>query len=171
MSSFVLIIIICVWISQKIVYPFCPIPWSPFLLFLYHFPRLFFSLLDNFLFFLVQQILHQHIYNPLYFSRFRFSLFFKSASKRKTFSFCLFQKFPVLENFFRMQRYEIISTSKQKTNFFFKKTQKKLFSHAPTPSIVHWPPFSPLISSTPSLFLSSIKKNKTRNEGVKVKKC
>ena len=96
----------------------------------------FFSLSDNFLFFLVQPFLHPHVSNSLSFSCFSFSFLFQSLPKRKTFHFSPSQKFPVLENFFRMQRYKIITTSKQKTNFFFKKTQKKLFFLFPTPLIV-----------------------------------
>ena len=93
----------------------------------------FFSLSDNFLFFLVQPILHHSYSNFLTFSCFSFCPLAERLPKRKTFPFSPPQKFPVLENFFQMQRYEIISTSKQKTNFFFKKTQKKLFFLSPTP--------------------------------------
>lgn len=112
---------------------------SPFTIPL-HFLRPFFSLLDNFLSFVVQPILHLDVSNLLSFSCFSFCSLSKSFSKRETFFFSSPQKFTFLENFFQMQRYKILITSKQKTNFFFKKTQKKLFFPSPTPSFVHCPP-------------------------------
>ena len=105
---------------------------SPFTIPL-HFLRPFFSLLDNFLSFVVQPILHLYVSNLLSFSCFSFSLSLQSFPKRETFLFSSPQKFTFLENFFQI-------TSKQKTNFFFKKTQKKLFFPSPTPSFVHCPP-------------------------------
>ena len=95
---------ICVLILQKIVVPFCPTPVKPS----YTFPPLFlmsfFSLLDNFLFFVVQPLLYSSTRNYLSISCFSFSLSLQSFPKRETFSFQPFQKFPVLGNFFRMQR-------------------------------------------------------------------
>lgn len=124
----------------KIAYSFCPFGSSPPFTIPLHFLRPFFSLLDNFLSFVVQPILHLDVSNLLSFSCFSFSLSLQSFPKRETFLFSSPQKFTFLENFFQMQRYKILITSKQKTNFFFKKTQKKLFFPSPTPSFVHCPP-------------------------------
>lgn len=124
----------------KIAYSFCPFGSSPPFTIPLHFLRPFFSLLDNFLSFVVQPILHLDVSNLLSFSCFSFSLSLQSFPKRETFFFSSPQKFTFLENFFQMQRYKILITSKQKTNFFFKKTQKKLFFPSPTPSFVHCPP-------------------------------
>ena len=117
---------------------------SPFLFtFLDH----FFSLLDNFLSFVVQPILHLDVSNLLSFSCFSFCSLSKSFSKRETFFFSSPQKFTFLENFFQMQRYEILITFTYKTNFFFRKTQKKLFFPSPTPSFVHCPPCFLMVES------------------------
>lgn len=147
---------ICVLILQKIVVPFCPTPVKPSHTFPPLFLMSFFSLLDNFLFLVVQPLLYSSTRNYLSISCFSFSLSLQSFPKRETFSFQPFQKFPVLGNFFRMQRYEILITFKQKTNFFLKKTQKKLFFPSPTPSFVHFTPvFSSFIPTLPSSYLTS----------------
>ncbi len=95
---------ICVLMLQKIVVPFCPTPVKPSHTFPPLFLMSFFSLLDNFLFFVVQPLLYSSTRNYLSISCFSFSLSLQSFPKRETFSFQPFQKFPVLGNFFRMQR-------------------------------------------------------------------
>lgn len=134
-------IVIC---KRSFSYPFCPILCSHPCTFLQHFLWPFFSLLDNFLSFVVQLFLLFTFSNPLIFSCFSFSALSKSFPKRETFLFLPLQKFPVLENFFRMQRYEIITTYKHKTNFFLKKSQKKWFFLSPTLPIAHRTSFSSL---------------------------
>ena len=132
-------IVIC---KRSFAYPFCPILCSHPCTFPQHFLWPFFSLLDNFLSFVVQLLLHLSLSNSLFISCFQISSLSKSFPKRETFLFQPLQKFPVLENFFRMQRYEIIITYKQKTNFFLKNTQKKWFFHFPTLLIAHHTSFS-----------------------------
>lgn len=97
--------------------------------------------------FVVQPILHLDVSNLLSFSCFSFCSLSKSFSKRETFFFSSHQKFTFLENFFQMQRYEILITFTYKTNFFFRKTQKKLFFPSPTPSFVHCPPCFLMVES------------------------
>lgn len=97
--------------------------------------------------FVVQPILHLDVSNLLSFSCFSFCSLSKSFSKRETFFFSSPQKFTFLENFFQMQRYEILITFTYKTNFFFRKTQKKLFFPSPTPSFVHCPPCFLMVES------------------------
>lgn len=97
--------------------------------------------------FVVQPILHLDVSNLLSFSCFSFCSLSKSFSKRETFFFSSPQKFTFLENFFLMQRYEILITFTYKTNFFFRKTQKKLFFPSPTPSFVHCPPCFLMVES------------------------
>lgn len=97
--------------------------------------------------FVVQPILHLDVSNLLSFSCFSFRSLSKSFSKRETFFFSSPQKFTFLENFFQMQRYKILITSKQKTNFFFKKTQKKLFFPSPHPFICTLPPCFLMVES------------------------
>ncbi len=122
---------------KNIAYLFCPFGFSLHCTIPLHFFKPFFSLLDNFLSFLVQPILRLFTSNSLYFSCFSFLSLEKYFQKRKTFRFSSSQNFPVLENFFQVQRYKIIITSKQKMNFFSKKTQKKCFPPSPPPPFVH----------------------------------
>ena len=117
-------------------YSFCPILFNSSLLF-HTLPQIFFSLLDNFSSIRIQSSLHVQPSNRMYFNHFIFHFICKSFPKRKTFLFQPHKKFPVLENFFRMQRYKIITTSQQKKQTFFQKTQKKMFFHSPTPPFAH----------------------------------
>ena len=143
---------------QKIVVPFCPTPVKPSHTFPPLFLMSFFSLLDNFLFFVVQPLLYSSTRNYLSISCFSFSLSLQKFSKTGNFFISALPKVSRFRELFSDAKIGNYLNFQTIIRLFFQKNSKKIVFPLPYPVICtfhsRFLQFHPHSAPLPPYFLS-----------------